>query len=171
MWSELGVEEREMESTGTWKRAVVWCQQGATVVRHGCFNSRAGSETGPNKVSARASVPVGAGSVVGLPVPESLENGGSGVVGVGSLSAPESRENNESRVEISVDVDSWLEMRSMAIEKFVRGLETRDSGMCSRLAPTSSPSTPCSVSVPQARYGRWKLTKGHSEEQIVCEVL
>ena len=134
MDSELGEEAREMESTVTWKRAALMRQQGATAVPHGSFNSRAGSDAGPYKVSARAPVLVRAGSVIELPVPESLENGGSGVresVGVAELSASESLENNESCVEISVDVDSWLERRSMAIEELVRGLEARYSGMCS----------------------------------------
>ena len=49
-------------------------------------------------------MPVGAGSVVELPAPESLENGGSGVrsVGIGSVAEPSASASleNESRRDI-----------------------------------------------------------------------
>ena len=48
--SEPDVEDRE-----TWEWTVLMFQQITTVVQDWCFNSRGGSDTGPNKMSARTS--------------------------------------------------------------------------------------------------------------------
>lgn len=104
------------------------CQKNVTAVPDGCFNSRAGSDSGPNKMSGRisllslferppdasASVLLWAGSVI-------------------ELSASESFENNESDIEVSVRVDPWLGGRSSrANGKLVMEFEGYDSGMCPR---------------------------------------
>ena len=55
--SEPGAEDLEIGSVVTSERAGLICQQVATAVPDGCFNSRVGFSAGPNKTSEGASVP------------------------------------------------------------------------------------------------------------------
>ena len=54
--SEPGAEDLEIGSVVTSERAGLICQQVATAMPNGCFNSRVGFNAGANKASDRTSV-------------------------------------------------------------------------------------------------------------------
>jgi len=130
--SEPGVEDRETGSAVTTGWATLMFQQSTTAVQDWCFNSRGGSDPGPNKMSMRASV-----SPPFMRLPHASASVLVSAVVV-ALSASEILENSESEVEISVHVDPWLGRRrsmvngmSTANGGLVRELKGQDSGMLS----------------------------------------
>lgn len=108
--SEPGVEDRETGSAGATGWTALMFQQGTTAVQDWCFNSRGGSDPGPNKMSVRASV--------FPPFMRLLHASASVLVSavVVILSASEIFENKESEAEESVNVDSWLGRRRSIVD-------------------------------------------------------
>jgi len=108
--SEPGVEDRETGSTVVTGWAALMFQQGAAAAQGWCFNSRGGSDPGPNKMLVRASV--------SPPFMRLLQISASVLVSavVVALSAAEILEKNEPEVEESVSVDSWLGRRRSMVD-------------------------------------------------------